>query len=65
MRIGRSNTNRHPNFVIVGMTQVISRNHFEISEYNGDFFVADVGSNSGTWLNGERLSEAGQLSAKY
>ncbi|KAI3650930.1 hypothetical protein MP228_004411 [Amoeboaphelidium protococcarum] len=65
VRIGRSNTNRHPNFVIVGMTQVISRNHFEISEYNGDFFVADVGSNSGTWLNGDRLSEAGQLSAKY
>lgn len=52
VRLGRSNTENHANFVVVAMTQVISRNHLEFSQFNGDFLIKDVGSNSGTWLNG-------------
>ena len=64
-RLGRSNTQKHPNFISMGMSLVVSRNHLELWEYQGNYFVADVGSNSGTWLNGQRLSDAGVASLHF
>lgn len=40
-------------------SMVISRNHCEIFHDIDSFYVVDVGSTSGTFLNGTRLSEAG------
>lgn len=40
-------------------SMVISRNHCELFHDIDSFYVVDVGSTSGTFLNGNRLSEAG------
>ncbi|KAI8854255.1 hypothetical protein BC829DRAFT_359742 [Chytridium lagenaria] len=60
-RFGRSNTRRHPFFKTFD-SQVVSRNHLEIWNENGKIFTRDVGSNGGTFLNGHRLGESGQVS---
>lgn len=51
-RVGRRNTNQ---LVVDGVD--ISREHAEILEKNGDFFVRDLGSKYGTWVNGEKIEE--------
>jgi hypothetical protein len=65
VRIGRSNTQKHQNFLILNTSQVVSRNHIELWYENGEFMIADVGSNSGTWINGQRLAEAGSQSLPF
>jgi hypothetical protein len=65
-RIGRFNLHKHSNFVQF-ISQVISRNHVEIFYDKAEkaFFLQDVGSHSGTWLNGTRLSESGIVSSAF
>lgn len=56
-RIGRHST------LLRGTSLVVSRNHAEIVHDGIDsFLLMDVGSSSGTFVNGERLAEAGQPS---
>ncbi|RKO93099.1 SMAD/FHA domain-containing protein, partial [Blyttiomyces helicus] len=43
-------------------SQVVSRTHMEIFEDGGKVFIKDIGSNSGTFLNGVRLSNPGTVS---
>ncbi|KAI8811174.1 SMAD/FHA domain-containing protein [Cladochytrium replicatum] len=46
-------------------SKVLSRNHAEIWQENGQVFIRDVKSSNGTFVNGSRLSEEGQPSASY
>lgn len=55
----------HPNFLVLSVSQVVSRSHVEFWEFKNEFFVVDVGSNSGTWLNGYRLSDPGIISPHF
>ncbi|MFZ3063608.1 MAG: FHA domain-containing protein, partial [Actinomycetota bacterium] len=36
----------------------VSRHHAEIRRENDNFFVLDLDSTNGTWLNGKRISKA-------
>ncbi|KAJ3102597.1 hypothetical protein HDU96_009586 [Phlyctochytrium bullatum] len=63
-RFGRSNTRRHVYFKTFE-SFVVSRNHFEIWTEQGKVLIRDVGSNGGTFLNGKRLSETGQISEAF
>ncbi|KAI8809008.1 hypothetical protein BJ742DRAFT_771462 [Cladochytrium replicatum] len=60
-RIGRSNTENHERFKAFP-SQVVSRNHMEVWEENDKVFIQDIGSQSGTYFNGARLSPAGKVS---
>ncbi|TPX35578.1 hypothetical protein SmJEL517_g02167 [Synchytrium microbalum] len=46
-------------------TRVVSRNHTEMFSRDGKFYLKDVGSNGGTYLNGVRLSGPGELSKDF
>ncbi|KAI8810097.1 hypothetical protein BJ742DRAFT_207591 [Cladochytrium replicatum] len=46
-------------------SKVLSRNHAEIWQENGQVFIRDVKSSNGTFVNGNRLSEEGQPSSPY
>jgi pSer/pThr/pTyr-binding forkhead associated (FHA) protein len=46
-------------------TKVVSRQHAEIWAINGDVYIRDVGSQTGTFLNAMRLSETGKDSKPY
>jgi FHA domain-containing protein len=35
----------------------VSRKHCRVFVHNGRFYVADLGSTCGTWVNGERIAE--------
>lgn len=48
--LGRSSTND-----VQLLDREISRRHFEVVLDNGQFWVRDLGSNNGTFLNGERV----------
>ncbi|KAI9003648.1 hypothetical protein BC832DRAFT_559602 [Gaertneriomyces semiglobifer] len=43
-------------------SQVVSRSHAALFSRKGRVYIQDVGSNSGTFVNGARLSEAGKES---
>ncbi|KAJ3217027.1 hypothetical protein HK099_005620 [Clydaea vesicula] len=62
--LGRSNTQKHERFKAFP-TQVVSRSHVEIWEDNDTVFIKDVGSSSGTFLNGVRLSFPGVVSSAF
>jgi len=67
LKIGRllgPETENDPGFVPYN-TKVISRLHAEVWEQNGDVFIKDAKSNSGTFLNSLRLSPAGQESKPF
>lgn len=65
-RIGRSNSKNHKNFISLGQRLVVSRNHLDLfTDDSNRVWIRDCGSNSGTWLNGERLSAAGQVSEDF
>ncbi|KAJ3031196.1 hypothetical protein HDV00_008489 [Rhizophlyctis rosea] len=57
-RFGRSNTGDHPHFKYFP-SQVVSRNHAEVVWRNKRVYIRDIGSNSGTFVNGVRISDAG------
>jgi hypothetical protein len=64
-RIGRqTGSPGHNNFY--GVTnKVVSRNHIDIWEKDGRYYIKDLGSAAGTYLNGNRLSQAGVQSSAY
>ncbi|OUM65479.1 hypothetical protein PIROE2DRAFT_21960, partial [Piromyces sp. E2] len=47
---------------IVFNSLVVSRHHAEIFIKNNKFYIVDVGSNGGTFINGKRISKPGQKS---
>ncbi|KAJ3034784.1 hypothetical protein HDV00_004646 [Rhizophlyctis rosea] len=47
------------------MSKVVSRNHAEVWIKDGEVYVKDIGSSSGTWLNQMRLSPSGKESRPY
>ncbi|KAI9093729.1 hypothetical protein DFS34DRAFT_652287 [Phlyctochytrium arcticum] len=59
-RLGRGNPRE--NFKSFA-SQVVSRNHCDIFAKDGKIFIQDCGSNSGTFLNGVRMSDAGVKSS--
>lgn len=61
-RLGRHNGTNYPRFLAFP-SQVVSRNHMEIWSDKARVYIRDIGSMSGTFLNGERLSEPGKQSA--
>lgn len=60
-RLGRANMSKYANFIALQTSQVVSRSHLEFSfdESSDAFFVHDIGSHSGTWINGKRMSASG------
>ena len=52
---------RHPECDIVLDVAAISRQHAVISRRDGRFYVEDLGSRNGTYVNGRRLSEVTPL----
>ena len=69
IKVGRSSerdTNNHPLAAAVGFSsKVVSRRHCEFWCENGQWFVKDVKSSSGTFLNHVRLSPPGIESRAY
>lgn len=55
LRGERAILGRHPNCEIVLDDVAVSRNHAQILESHGTFFLEDLRSRNGTFLNGERL----------
>lgn len=56
--LGRRETN-----TIVVPEQAVSRSHAEIRQEGADYFLHDLGSTSGTYLNGVRLADEQRLRA--
>lgn len=56
VKIGRSSKND-----IVIKDNFVSKKHLEISETNGVYFIEDLNSANGTYLNGERVDEIIEL----
>ena len=54
--IGRG---KHCDFVI--NSGKVSREHAVIMRDGGDYFIEDLGSSNGTFVNGERISAAREL----
>jgi pSer/pThr/pTyr-binding forkhead associated (FHA) protein len=51
--------------IIMFKSKVISRHHAEVWGVNGEVYIRDTKSQSGTFLNAMRLSEAGKESKPY
>ncbi|TPX48643.1 hypothetical protein SeLEV6574_g01910 [Synchytrium endobioticum] len=65
VRMGRGSSGAGGKTVKVFDTRVVSRNHAELSSRDGKFYVRDIGSNGGTYLNGVRLCPPGQVSKEF
>ena len=52
---------RAKNNVIVLKDPYISKNHLKIAEDEGDFYLVDLGSANGTYLNGEKILDVVKL----
>ncbi|GIW80907.1 MAG: hypothetical protein KatS3mg105_2714 [Gemmatales bacterium] len=59
MEIGRSST-----AAICLESQAVSRHHARILSENGEFFVEDLGSSNGTYLNGKRIEARTPITEK-
>ncbi|MGB3519789.1 MAG: FHA domain-containing protein [Elainellaceae cyanobacterium] len=46
---------RHSSCALPILHLSISRHHAVIGHHSGQFYLADVGSSNGTWINGQRL----------
>lgn len=55
---------RQPDVDIYLESLAVSRHHAEISQESGQYFIQDVGSSNGTFLNGEKVSTRCQLSER-
>ena len=53
--IGRAHTN---DVKLTNPMRLVSRQHAEIRQEKGEFWVVDLGSKNATWLNGRRLLAA-------
>ncbi|ORX54712.1 hypothetical protein BCR36DRAFT_347673 [Piromyces finnis] len=56
--LGRNNNENRSHFIVFN-SLVVSRHHAEIFIENNKFFIIDVGSNGGTFINGKRISKPG------
>ncbi|KAF1937646.1 hypothetical protein EJ02DRAFT_49134 [Clathrospora elynae] len=66
VRVGRYSDNRGPERNYVGFkSKVVSRTHCEIWRKDGKWYIKDLKSSSGTWLNSNRLSGAGKTSKPH
>ncbi|KAF2863221.1 hypothetical protein K470DRAFT_255337 [Piedraia hortae CBS 480.64] len=67
LRVGRySDRDNDPSALSVGFkSKVVSRRHCEFSNSSGQWFIKDVKSSSGTFLNHVRLSPPGQESRLF
>lgn len=52
---GVTDLGRHANSVICLESQAVSRHHARIVLENGEFFIEDLNSSNGTFLNGKRI----------
>jgi serine phosphatase RsbU (regulator of sigma subunit)/pSer/pThr/pTyr-binding forkhead associated (FHA) protein len=52
---------RHPDCQIVVEVGAVSRQHCAVSEDNGDYFLEDLKSRNGTYLNGEQVQARKRL----
>src|SRR5258705_5148251 len=52
---------RHPSCQIVLDNAAVSRNHAQILESHGTYFLEDLRSRNGTLLNGERIQGRSEL----
>ncbi|MBI3862098.1 MAG: PAS domain S-box protein, partial [Planctomycetia bacterium] len=53
---------RHPDCDIRVFDDTVSRRHARITRRNGDFFIEDLGSRNGTYLNGHKVKAPSRLS---
>jgi serine phosphatase RsbU (regulator of sigma subunit) len=61
LQTGRSVIGRHPTCHIVLDNAAVSRHHAQILESHGLYFLEDLRSRNGTFLNGEPLSSRAEL----
>jgi len=59
--LGRNNEQKCSNFILCN-SLVVSRHHAELFIENNDYYIRDVGSNGGTFINGKRISKPGHQS---
>ncbi|KAL6618533.1 FHA-domain-containing protein [Neocallimastix californiae] len=59
--LGRNNSDNLPNFIVFN-SLVVSRHHAEIFMKNNNFYIIDVGSNGGTYVNKKRINKQGRKS---
>ena len=64
IRSERTVIGRHPECDIVVDVGAASRQHARINQSNGAFFLEDLKSRNGTYLNGRQTTEPTQLSEK-
>lgn len=64
IRSERTVIGRHPECDIVVDAGAVSRQHARINQSNGAFFLEDLKSRNGTYLNGRQITEPTQLSEK-
>ncbi|KAI9024106.1 SMAD/FHA domain-containing protein [Hyaloraphidium curvatum] len=68
VKIGRKVSQKVSPEVTNGLfeSKVLSRNHAEMGRLeDGTFYVQDLGSSNGTFVNGVRLSDEGMTSEKH
>src|SRR5687767_13420431 len=61
LQTGRTVIGRHPTCHIVLDNAAVSRHHAQILESHGLYFLEDLRSRNGTFLNGEPLSSRAEL----
>ncbi len=52
---------RHPECDIVLDQGAVSRQHAQISHVNGEYYIEDLQSRNGTWVNGQAIQAPQQL----
>jgi len=65
VQLGRVDSSEDKCRPVVYLSKVVSRKHAELVLENGSWFLKDVGSSSGTFVNNNRLSPAGVPSALH
>ncbi|MBX3444988.1 MAG: SpoIIE family protein phosphatase [Planctomyces sp.] len=61
LRAGRTVIGRHPTCHVVLNNGAVSRHHAQVLESHGNYFLEDLRSRNGTFLNGEALSGRAEL----
>ncbi len=61
LQTGRTVIGRHPTCHVVLDNAAVSRHHAQVLESHGLYFLEDLRSRNGTWLNGESLSSRAEL----
>lgn len=61
LQAGRTVIGRHPTCHVVLDNGAVSRHHAQVLESHGNYFLEDLRSRNGTYLNGEALSSRAEL----